>query len=87
MPQKVTCKECNYVLYESRDEGGDLKSPEDIIRMYFKEHDGKCPKCARYLGPAVGVGIADKEPVEVDLSEAIKKYKRIELGNYSYVDS
>jgi len=42
MPQKVTCSECNYLLYE----GDILKSPQDIIKKY----DGHCPKCNRELG-------------------------------------
>lgn len=42
MPQKVTCAECNHILYE----GDTLKSPQDIIKKY----DGNCPKCDRKLG-------------------------------------
>lgn len=42
MPQKVTCSECNYLLYE----GDILRSPQDIIKKY----DGRCPKCNRKLG-------------------------------------
>ncbi|MDP6048343.1 MAG: hypothetical protein QGG23_02705 [Candidatus Bathyarchaeota archaeon] len=46
MPQKVTCSECNYLLYE----GDLLKSPQDIIKKY----DGRCPKCNRKLVFASG---------------------------------
>jgi len=42
LPQKVTCSECNHVLYE----GDILKSPQDII----KKHEGQCPNCNRKLG-------------------------------------
>lgn len=42
MPQKVTCSECNYLLYE----GEILKSPQDIIKKF----DGRCPKCNKKLG-------------------------------------
>ena len=41
MPQKVTCAECNYLLYEDNI----LKSPKDIIKKF----DGRCPKCKRTL--------------------------------------
>ena len=41
MPQKVVCRDCNYVLYE----GDELKPPDDIIQ----KHDGKCPNCGRKL--------------------------------------
>jgi DNA-directed RNA polymerase subunit RPC12/RpoP len=46
MPQKVTCAECNHLLYE----GDILKSPQDII----KKLDGRCPKCNRKLVFATG---------------------------------
>lgn len=41
MPQRVTCAECNNLLYE----GDLLKSPQDIIKKY----DGRCPSCNRKL--------------------------------------
>ena len=41
MPQKVTCAECNHMLYESNI----LKSPKDIIKMF----EGRCPECNREL--------------------------------------
>ena len=41
MPQKVTCSECNYLLYE----GDILKSPKDIIKKF----DGRCPNCNKKL--------------------------------------
>ena len=41
MPQKVTCAECNHLLYESNI----LKSPQDIIKLF----DGRCPECNREL--------------------------------------
>jgi len=41
MPQRVTCAECNHLLYE----GDILKSPQDIIKKF----DGRCPKCNRKL--------------------------------------
>ena len=47
MPQRVTCSECNHVLYE----GNILKSPQDII----KKLDGRCPKCNRKLDFSTGV--------------------------------
>jgi NAD-dependent SIR2 family protein deacetylase len=46
LPQRVTCSECNNVLYE----GDILKSPQDIIKKY----DGKCPKCNRKLNFSTG---------------------------------
>jgi len=42
LPQKVTCSECNYLLYE----GDILRSPQDIMKKY----DGRCPNCNRKLG-------------------------------------
>ena len=41
MPQKVTCAECNHLLYE----GNILKGPQDIIKKF----DGRCPECKREL--------------------------------------
>ncbi len=41
LPQKVTCAECNYLLYEDKI----LKSPQDIIKKF----DGRCPNCKRTL--------------------------------------
>ncbi|MCK4633438.1 hypothetical protein KAT42_01290 [Candidatus Bathyarchaeota archaeon] len=41
MPQKVSCQECGYILYEGRE----LKPPDEIIQ----KHDGKCPKCGKKL--------------------------------------
>jgi len=41
MPQKVSCQECGYILYE----GPELKTPDEIIQ----KHDGKCPKCGKKL--------------------------------------
>lgn len=41
MPQRVTCSECNYLLYE----GDILKSPQDIIKKF----DGRCPNCNKKL--------------------------------------
>ncbi|MGD2141975.1 MAG: hypothetical protein PVH79_00675 [Candidatus Bathyarchaeota archaeon] len=50
MPQRVTCAECNELLYE----GDILKSPQDIIKKY----DGRCPKCNRKLNfDSTGVSI------------------------------
>jgi hypothetical protein len=46
LPQRVTCSECNSILYE----GDILKSPQDIIKKY----DGKCPKCNRKLNFSTG---------------------------------
>ncbi len=42
MPQKITCSECDYTLYE----GDILKSPLDIVKKF----DGKCPNCGKPLG-------------------------------------
>jgi hypothetical protein len=41
LPQKVTCAECNHMLYEDNI----LKSPKDIIKKF----DGRCPECNRKL--------------------------------------
>jgi hypothetical protein len=41
LPLKVTCAECNHMLYE----GDILKSPQDIIKKF----DGLCPRCNRKL--------------------------------------
>jgi len=41
VPQLVTCHKCGAFLYE----GGDLKTPYEIIESY----DGKCPNCGRRL--------------------------------------
>jgi len=41
LPQKVTCAECNHMLYESNI----LKSPQDIIKLF----DGRCPECNKEL--------------------------------------
>ena len=41
MPQKVTCAECNHLLYESNI----LKGPQDLIKTF----DGRCPECKREL--------------------------------------
>ncbi|MEM3442242.1 MAG: hypothetical protein QW667_00515 [Candidatus Bathyarchaeia archaeon] len=41
MPQRVTCHECGYVLYE----GVELKPPDEILH----QHNGKCPACGRKL--------------------------------------
>lgn len=46
LPQRVTCSECNQVLYE----GDILKSPQDIIKKF----DGRCPKCNRKLDFSTG---------------------------------
>ncbi|MGD2200045.1 MAG: hypothetical protein PVJ38_00260 [Candidatus Bathyarchaeota archaeon] len=51
MPQRVTCAECNHLLYE----GDILKSPQDIIKKY----DGRCPECNRELNfDSTGVSIS-----------------------------
>jgi len=41
MPQRVTCAECNHMLYENNI----LKSPQDVI----KKLDGRCPECNKKL--------------------------------------
>ena len=41
LPQRVTCHECGYVLYE----GIEVKPPDELLHQY----DGKCPKCGRKL--------------------------------------
>ena len=41
MPQKVTCQQCGYVLYE----GEELTPPDEILQRY----NGKCPKCGKKL--------------------------------------
>ena len=41
MPQKVSCQNCSYVLYE----GAELKPPDEIIQ----KHNGKCPNCGKKL--------------------------------------
>ena len=41
MPQRITCHECHYVLYE----GVEFTSPDKIIHQYT----GLCPKCNRLL--------------------------------------
>jgi NAD-dependent SIR2 family protein deacetylase len=46
MPQKITCSECGYNLYE----GEILKSPQDILKKY----EGRCPKCHRKLSFSSG---------------------------------
>lgn len=46
MPQRVSCSECNHLLYE----GDILKSPQDILKKY----DGRCPNCNRKLGFTTG---------------------------------
>lgn len=56
MPQRVTCSECNNVLYE----GDILKSPQDII----KKLDGRCPKCNRKLDFSTGGVIIYPSDVE-----------------------
>jgi DNA-directed RNA polymerase subunit RPC12/RpoP len=51
LPQKVTCAECNHLLYEANI----LKSPQDIIKKF----DGRCPECNRKLSfeaKAISIG-------------------------------
>lgn len=58
MPQKVTCSECDCLLYE----GDILKSPQDIIKKF----DGRCPKCNKKLGFSMG-GVVIEPHEEVNL--------------------
>jgi hypothetical protein len=41
MPQKITCSECEKVLYE----GDVLKAPQDVIKKF----EGTCPVCGKDL--------------------------------------
>jgi DNA-directed RNA polymerase subunit RPC12/RpoP len=41
MPQKIVCRECGEVLYESYE----LKPPEEIIEQL----GGTCPRCGKKL--------------------------------------
>ncbi len=41
MPERVTCQQCKFLLYE----GVDLTPPDEIIQRY----NGKCPSCGKKL--------------------------------------
>ena len=41
MPQRVSCSQCGYVLFE----GLELTAPDEIIQRF----DGRCPKCGKKL--------------------------------------
>ena len=56
MPQRVSCSQCGYVLFE----GLELTAPDEIIQRF----DGRCPKCGKKLSFEHGQGHVEIKPIK-----------------------
>ena len=89
MPQKTTCRDCGFILYEDMD----LKSPDEIIEQY----DGRCPQCGKkltfvpsevYVKPAEGVSVprSATQKTEEQPYKETPPGKKIPPGAYPKLD-
>ena len=56
VPQRVSCSQCGYVLFE----GLELTAPDEIIQRF----DGRCPKCGKKLSFEHGQGHVEIKPIK-----------------------